>query len=233
MQPLVVAGVGVVAVATVGGAWLVRWRPGRQELWFGAAAGALLVIAGLHLLPDAWHDADSDGLRPWAVPSVAVVAFLVSALVARVGCTCDADRERISGVGTAGALAAHRFLEGTAMALTGSVTVAVALAVHALGEGLAVGALLAGRPRRQTASWLAVLCAGPVVGAAVAGAFPLPEAAGPLLVATAAGILTQAARVSLRAAFHQVRPRSILLSPSAAAVVTAASITAMAVHLTG
>jgi hypothetical protein len=53
MSPLVTAGVSVVAVATVAGAGLARWRPGRQEVWFGAAAGALLVIAGLHLFPDA------------------------------------------------------------------------------------------------------------------------------------------------------------------------------------
>jgi zinc transporter ZupT len=233
MQPMVAAGTGVVAAATVIGAWLARWRPGRQELWFGAAAGALLVIAGLHLLPDAWHDARGAGLWPWAVLAVAVVSFGLSAVAARFGCACEADEEHASGAGTAGALAGHRFLEGSALALTGSITVAVALAVHALGEGLAVGALLADRSPRRLALWLAAMCVGPFIGAAVTSAYHLPDAAGPLLVAVAAGILAQAARVSLRAAFHHLRPRAFLLSPPAGAVVLAAAVTALAVHATG
>lgn len=233
MHPLVAAGVGVVTVATVAGAWLARCRPGRQEVWFGAAAGALLVIAGLHLLPDAWRGARDAGLWPWAVPAVAVCSFALTTVVARFGCTCEADEEHASGAGTAAALAGHRFLEGAALALTGSVTVAVALAVHALGEGLAVGALLADRSRRRLAIWLAVMCVGPVVGAAVTSAYHLPDAAGPLLVAVAAGILAQAARVSLRAAFQHLRPRAFLLSSPAVAVAAAAVVTALAVHLTG
>ena len=54
---LVLAGAGLVAAATVAGAWLACRRPGHREIWFAAAAGALLVIAGLHLLPDAWAGA--------------------------------------------------------------------------------------------------------------------------------------------------------------------------------
>lgn len=227
MQPSVIAGVGVVAVATVAGTWLARWRPGRQEVWFGAAAGALLVIAGLHLLPDAWREAGAR--RPW-VPVAAVAACGLAWLVARYGCACDQDEENASGAGTAGALAMHRFLEGSALALTGSiaVAVAVALAAHALGEGLAVGALLANGRRRHLMTWLTAMCAGPAVGAAAASAHPEP-----LLVAAAAGVLIQAARISLRAAFRHIRPRALLLSPPAAAVAAAAMLTALAVHAAG
>lgn len=228
MQPSVIAGVGVVAVATVSGTWLARLRPGRQRVWFGAAAGALLVIAGLHLLPEAWREAGER--RPW-VPVVAVAACALAWLVARFGCACDEDERNVSGAGTAGALAVHRFLEGSALALTGSITVAVALAAHALGEGLAVGALLANGGRRRLATWLTAMCVGPAVGAATAGAYP--EGAGPILVAAAAGVLIQAARISLRAAFRHTRPRAVLLSPPAAAVVAAAVITALAVHAAG
>jgi uncharacterized membrane protein len=49
----VLGGTGLVAAATVAGAWLVRRRPGQRQSWFAAAAGLLLIIAGLHLLPDA------------------------------------------------------------------------------------------------------------------------------------------------------------------------------------
>jgi hypothetical protein len=43
---LVVAGSLVMAAATVLGAWLALRRPGRSDVQLGAAAGALLVIAG-------------------------------------------------------------------------------------------------------------------------------------------------------------------------------------------
>jgi zinc transporter ZupT len=233
MQPQVAVGVGVVLAATLTGAWFARLRLGRQEVWSGAAAGALLVIAGLDLLPDAWRDAQGAGLPPWAVPGLTVASFLVSAVVARLGCTCESDEEHLSGAGTAGALAGHRFLEGSALALTGSLVIVLALAIHALVEGLAVGALLAGRSGRRLTSWVALMCIGSVVGAAVTSAHSLPDAAGPLLVAVAAGILAQAARVSLRAAFHRLRPRGFLFSPPAVAVATAVGVTALAVHLVG
>lgn len=225
MQPGVAASLAVVAAATVSGTWLARWRPGRQEVWFGAAAGALLVIAGLHLLPDAWREARDARLWPWTVPAAAVVAYALAWLVARYGCMCAEDEEAASGTGTAGALAVHRFLEGSVLALAGSVTVVAALAVHAFGEGLAVGALLT--RTRRLAVWLTAMCAGPVAGALAAGAHP--RAAGPLLVAAAAGILAQAARLSLRAAFGHTRPRA---APAAAAA-TAALITALAVYASG
>jgi hypothetical protein len=62
------AGAGLVAAATVAWAWLARRRPGHREIWFAAAAGALLIIAGLHLLPDAWSGART--ARIWACPAL-------------------------------------------------------------------------------------------------------------------------------------------------------------------
>ena len=52
-----IAQVGVVTVGTAAGAALAQRHLGRQEAWLGTAVGALLVIVGLHLLPDAWNDA--------------------------------------------------------------------------------------------------------------------------------------------------------------------------------
>lgn len=99
----------------------------------------------------------------------------------------------------------HRFLEGSALALAASVIVAAALAVHALAEGLAVGALLGCQSRRRVAGWLAVMCLSPAAGAVTASALPMLAAAGPVLLAVAAGVLGQAARISLSAA----RPRPV------------------------
>jgi hypothetical protein len=131
------------------------------------------------------------------------------------------------------ALGVHRFLEGSAIALTGSAAVAVALAMHAFGEGLAAGALLGARPRRRVAGWLAAMSVSPLLGAAAAGTFSIPAAAEPVLLALAAGILAQATRISLRAAFSGLRPARLLLSQPAAATVTAAILITVAVHLVG
>ncbi len=74
---LVVAGSVLMAAATVAGAWLALRRPGRHGAWLGAASGALLVIALLHLLPDAWSAARAaddvpipGAVRPavWSLP---------------------------------------------------------------------------------------------------------------------------------------------------------------------
>jgi zinc transporter ZupT len=229
----VAAGVAMVAVATVAGALLARRHRRQQEMWLGAAAGALLVIAGVHLLPDAVSAARSTRIWLWLVPAAAVASFAVAALAARAGCACDEDREHASGAGTAAALAVHRFLEGSAIALTGSIAVAVALAVHALGEGLAAGALLRAQSPRRVAAWLAAMCVSPAIGAVAASAYRFPPAVEPILLAVAAGVLAQAARVSLRSAFHHLRPAQAVLSRPAAAAVLAAAVTLLAVRAIG
>jgi ZIP family zinc transporter len=233
MPGLVVAGAGLLAAATVAGAWLARRRPGQQQIWLGAAAGALLVIAGMHLLPDAWSAARAVRIWPWAVPATAIATFLVAGVAARGGCACRRDTRHLGGAGAAAALAAHRFLEGSALVLIGSAAVVAALAVHALGEGMAVGALLRAQPPRRVATWLAVMCVSPVVGALVTSAYPIPGTAEPLLLAVAAGVLAQAARVSLRAACQGLAGARILLSGPAAATTVAAAITVLAVHAAG
>lgn len=232
LSGLTLAGAGLIAATTVAGAWLARRRPGQRQIWFAAAAGALLIIAGLHLLPDAWAGAGAARIWPGLVPIAAAGAFAAAGLASRAGCGCREHTEHASGAGTAAALAVHRFLEGSAVALAGSAAVAVALAVHAFGEGLATGALLGAQPRR-VAGWLTAMSVSPLIGAAVAGAFPIPPAAEPVLLALAAGVITQAAWVSLRAAFHGLRTSRLLLSPATAATTMAAIITALAVHTAG
>jgi ZIP family zinc transporter len=230
---LLAAGAGLVAAATVAGVWLARRRPGQQQVWLGAAAGALLVIAGVHVLPDAWSAARAAGIWPIAVPATAIAAFLLAGFVARGGCACQCSTKRAGGRGAAAALALHRFLEGSAMALVGSATVIAALGVHALGEGLAVGALLASAPRRRTVGWLAVMCLSPVVGAVVTSFYELPAVAEPFLLAVAGGVLAQAARVSLRAACQDLSLRKFVVSGPAAAGVVAAVFTVLAVQAVG
>lgn len=230
---LVVAGGLVLGLATVAGAWLSRRHAARRELCLGAAAGALLVIAGMHLLPDAWSAASQAGLPGWAAPAGAAASFVVAGAVIRRGCACQGEREASGGAGAAGALAAHRLLEGAALAVAGSVAVAVALAVHALAEGLAAHTLLMPGTGRRRVLWLTAMCASPVAGALLAAAWPVPQSARPLLLAIAAGVVAQAARVSLAAAFHRARPALFAACGPACATVIAAAITVLAVRAAG
>ena len=235
LSNLVPAGAGLIAAATVAGAWLACRRRGDKEIWCAAAAGALLVIAGLHLLPDAWGGAYAVRIWPPLVPIAAMGALTAAGVSARTGCGCRPHTEQASGASAAAVLALHRFLEGSAVALAASATLAVALAVHAFAEGLAVGALLGAQPRR-VAGWLAAMSVSPILGAVAAGAFPVPQATEPVLLALAAGVIAQAAWVSLRAAFHGVRTRRLQLSHSAATVAVAAVaavVTALAVNTAG
>jgi hypothetical protein len=54
-----------------------------------------------------------------------------------------------------------------------------------------------------------------------------------VLVATAAGVLVQAALVSLRAAFRGLRPRQLLVSRPAVVTAAAAVVTVLAVYGAG
>lgn len=227
------AGAGLVAVSTLAGAWLARRRPGQRQLWFAAAAGALLVIAGLHLLPDAWEGARGARVWPPLVPLTAIAAFTAAGLAARAGCGCREHREQAIGSAAAAALAIHRFVEGAAIALAGSATVALALAAHAFGEGLATGALLGGQPRRRAAAWLALMCVSPVAGSVTADAFAVPQSAEPVLLAVAAGVLIQAAWVSLRMTFNSLRHGGLGFLRPAAACTIAALVTVLAVRGVG
>ena len=94
-----------------GRAWLARRRPGQREIWFAAAAGALLIIMGPNLLPDAWSGARAARIWPGLVPLATVAALAAAGLAARAGCGCQEHKEQASGAGTAAALAIHRFLE--------------------------------------------------------------------------------------------------------------------------
>ena len=190
------------------------------------------MIAGLHLLPDAWGGAYAVRLWPPLVPITAMGAFTATGVAARTGCGCRPHTEPASGAGAAAGLALHRFLEGSAVALASSATLAVALAVHAFAEGFAMGALLGAHPRRM-AGWLAAMSVSPILGAVAAGAFPVPQATEPVLLALAAGVITQAAWLSLRAAFHGLRTRRLEFSHNAATVAIAAVITGLAVNTAG
>jgi zinc transporter ZupT len=232
LSGLALAGTGLIAAATMAGAWLASRMHRHREIWFAAAAGALLIMAVLHVLPDAWDGAGTARIWPPLVPMAAFIGFIAAGLAARTGCGCREHSEQASGSGAAAALTIHRFLEGSAVVLIGSTAVAAGLAVHAFGEGLATAALL-GAQRSRMVGWLAVMCVSPVAGAVATSAVRVPAAAEPVLLALAAGVIAQAAWVSLRAGFRGLGTSRVQLLRPGLAVAVAAIITTLAVHTAG
>jgi len=228
---LIIVGGLIIGVATLAGAWMGRRPASRRDLSCAAAGGALLVIAGYHLVPDALTAAKQTGIALWVVPLVAMASFAATGIAVRRGCTCAGECEPSSGAGTAAALSVHRLLEGVVLGLAGSIMVAAALFVHAFAEGLAAGTLLNSVPRRRAALWLAAMCVSPLAGAALTSLAPFPASAEPILLALAAGVLGQAAKVSLTAAFRSARQITVAaISQPAAATLVAAVVTTLAVR---
>ncbi len=76
------------------------------------------------------------------------------------------------------------------------------------------------------------MCLSPAAGAAAISARQLPAAAEPVLLALAAGVLGQAARISLDAASRT--PAGPRLAPrTAGTLMAAAAVTALAVRVAG
>src|SRR5258708_37561611 len=98
---MVIVGTLLIAAATVLGAWLARRRPGRHEAWLGAAGGVLLVIAGLHLLPDAWSAARAARIWAPAGPAAAVASFGLAGRGAPPSCARGSGRPPTGGAGAA------------------------------------------------------------------------------------------------------------------------------------
>ena len=90
----VLAGAGLVAAATVAGRGWPAAASGSGRSGSPPAAGALLAIAGLHLLPDAWRGARDAGIWPGLVPTAAIAAFAAAGQATRAGCGCQDTRSR-------------------------------------------------------------------------------------------------------------------------------------------
>jgi zinc transporter ZupT len=194
------AGVTMIAGATLAGAWLGRRFARLRTISLALAAVALVTVVAADLLPDIWGDLRETGLA-WWIAAVALVAGLAGTdAIVRHGCTCGPGPA--GGRATAAALGLHRALEGAVLAIAGSAAVIVALVLHAASEGFALTTLLAGERRARAAALLAVTCLSPAAGATVLALVHLPEPAAPVMTAVVAGVLLRAALAA-----WQLRPR--------------------------
>lgn len=214
------AGVALIAVATLAGAWLARRAARMRAASLAGAAAVLLAVVLADLLPDIWRDLPAAGLPWWAAAGALAAGIAGTHVLARRGCACGTwadpggpaagERARSGqarGGATATALALHRALEGAALVVTGSVAVIAALVIHAASEGFAMGALLSGERRSRAAALLATTCLSPVAGAIAASQVQRPAQAAPIVTALVAGVLLRTAVAAVQAALAERRPR--------------------------
>ncbi len=225
LHPMVLAGVALIAGATLAGAWLSARTRRLPSAALRITAALLLAVVLADLMPDILRDLPGSGLPWWGAAVTAAAGFAMAGLVARFGCACapgppapesPAPQGRSSaggpawppgpamagtgaGWGAAAALAVHRALEGAAVTLSGSAAVIAVLVVHAAAEGFALAALLrAGR--RRLLPLLIVACLSPAAGALVLTSVPVPAGVSVLLTCVVAGVLARTALTAWRAA---------------------------------
>jgi len=206
------AGVALIAAATLAGAWLARYSS-RVPALAACTAVVLAAVVLADLLPDIWHDLHGAGLAWWAAGAGGLaVGYAAAEALARRGCACraaSADPATASGTATAAALAAHRVLEGAAVALAGSPAVISALVMHAAGEGFALGALLRPERRNRALTPLIIACVSPLAGALAFGQAGLPDKPLAVMTAAIAGVLARTAvTVAKQSAGAEWRRRS-------------------------
>src|SRR5258708_709033 len=185
------AGVAMIAVATLAGAWLGRRISRLPSISLAGAALCLLIVVLADLLPDVWRDLRQAGLPWWAAAMASAAGLVIADRLVRRGCACRGspggqpvtgfaagptrghDGGPASGRATAAALAVHRAIEGAVLALAGSAAVIAALAMHAASEGFALATLLRSEGRGRVVALLAITCLSPAAGAVVLSQVPL------------------------------------------------------------
>ena len=82
------AGLALIAGATLAGAWLGRRFARLRAISLILAAIALVTVVAADLLPDIWADLRETGL-PWWVAALALTAGLAGTeVIVRRGCAC-------------------------------------------------------------------------------------------------------------------------------------------------
>jgi zinc transporter ZupT len=215
------AGVALIAVATLAGAWLAGRTSRMRAASLACAAGVLLAVVLADLLPDIWRDLPGAGLPWWAAAGALAAGVAAADALARRGCACRSVAGRSAAGGEAGggqacggatrgsatamALGLHRALEGAALVVTGSAAVIGALVVHASSEGFAMATLLSGERRGKAVALLATTCLSPAAGAIAVSQVRLPAQAAPIVTALVAGMLLRAAATAGQAAMQERR----------------------------
>jgi ZIP family zinc transporter len=221
MLPVLLAATTVASTA-VGGVIALRHRD-RLHLILGFTAGVLLGLVAFELLPEIFeldHDLSIAGLPAVTIPFV--VGFLALHVVERSmgvhhaheGEYRDHHHDQRLGIASAGALAAHSFLDGVGIGLAFQLgeglglTVALAVIAHDFADGLNTVSLMLrhGNSARRARIMLVVDAAAPLLGAASTLLFSLPDQAVALYLAFFAGFLLYLATGDILPEAHARHP---------------------------
>jgi len=226
MLPVLLA---VTAVVSTGLGGLVALRHRDQlHLILGFTAGVLLGLVAFDLLPEVFALGGQE--RVANLPMVAlpfVAGFLALHLVERSMNVHHAHEQEYGdhhhrpalGLASAGALAAHSFLDGVGIGLAfqvdGALGWAVALAViaHDFADGLNTVTLMLrhGNSERRARVLLAVDAAAPLLGAASTLLFSLPDRVLAIYLAFFAGFLLYLATGDILPEAHARHPSRLTM----------------------
>jgi ZIP family zinc transporter len=185
-MPTAAGSVLAAGLATLVGGLVALRFGARLTLLAAFAAGSLVAVALLDLLPEAL---DLSALAPPTVLLVTSAGFLFFYVLERLAIfhahpeeSAEAEHTHIGVVGAAG-VGLHSMLDGVALGLAAETAPATALAVtvavmlHKLTDGTStVGLILiAGHPRAEAYRWLGLAALAPLVGFGFSQLASVPE----------------------------------------------------------
>ncbi|WP_327351983.1 hypothetical protein [Streptomyces sp. NBC_01304] len=222
--------VAVMAAATAAGILLAGRTARHAALVLLLASGTMLTTVVVDLVPETWHESVLTGVPGWLPFAAATLSYVLVSCLTRHegahprrvaarsrGAHAPGRHRRIeeaagvlsAGLGAATALAVHRVVEGTTLALVFSVPVCLALLVTSAGNGLALGAMLHDA-RQPLGPWLLLACLSPAAGVLAALALHLSQTALPLGLALVAGIVVRLAVIGFRVAARKRAAQGLL-----------------------
>ncbi|MET9735224.1 ZIP family metal transporter [Streptomyces sp. NPDC006458] len=219
---------------TLAGGWTAGRVTDRRHLVLGLAGGLMLGVVGLDLLPESLRAAGDEAFGVPVALLLFVAGFLFAHSVERLLATRKAahggaengQRTPEVGLTAAAAMVLHSAMDGVAIGAAfqvgGGMGAAVALAViaHDFADGFNTFTLttLYGNDRRRAVAMLVADAAAPMVGAAAASFFTIPEPVlGCYLGFFGGALLYLAAAEILPEAHHAHSARSTLLCTVAGA----------------
>jgi ZIP family zinc transporter len=240
--PLLLA-LTTVGSTALGGVLALRHRD-RLHLILGFTAGVLLGLVAFDLLPEVF--ALGGDVRIMNLPMVALpflLGFLVLHLVERLMGVHNAHEQEYGehhhlpalGMASAGALAAHSFLDGVGIGLAFQVSAglggAVALAViaHDFADGLNTVSLMLrhGNSERRARLMLALDALAPLLGAGSTLLFTLPDRILSLYLAFFAGFLLYLATGDILPEAHARHPSRLTMVATIGGLVFIGSVVAL------
>ncbi|MGI9008594.1 MAG: hypothetical protein ACR2FU_20800, partial [Streptosporangiaceae bacterium] len=88
LPPMILAGVALIAGATLAGAWISARTARLPSAALRVAAGLLLAVVLADLLPDIGRDLAGSGLPWWGGAGAAAAGFAAAGMLGRFGCAC-------------------------------------------------------------------------------------------------------------------------------------------------